>query len=106
MNCPDEKHTEESKIENPNTELKKSKSPTRWDVILAIIGLIMFIFAGVVIPDAGRVVDNEFVPSKLQPLLIGMFIVGPLFMLTGIISMLIRFFKWIISSLRTKSGTK
>ena len=105
MNCPDEKHTEESKIENPNTELKKSKSPARWDVILAIIGLIMFIFAGVVIPDAGRVVDNEFVPSKLRPLLIGMFIVGPLFMLTGIISMLIRFFKWIISSLGTKSGT-
>jgi hypothetical protein len=91
MNNQNEERTKKSDIEYPNTPIKYNNPPIRWDVILTIIGLIMVIYALYAIPGAGRVVDNEWVPSKLLSLLKGMIVFGLIFFLIGI-------FKWLTFS--------
>lgn len=91
MNNQNEQHTEETGKKNSNTELIGNKSPIRWDVIMTIIGFGMMIYAAIAIPGAGRIVDNEFVPSKFMPTLKGMGVIGLILFLIGI-------FKWLTSS--------
>ena len=98
MNNQNEKHTEGTDIKNP-TEIKTTKPPFRWDVIMIIIGLIMIIYAAVVIPGAGRVVDNEFVPSKLMSPLKGIGVIGLILFLIGI-------FQWLTFSWNKKLSKK
>jgi len=107
MNNQNEQQTEGTEIENSNTELKNNippinwdvfitesksnKSHIRWDMIMTIIGLIMMIYAAVALPGAGRIIDNEFVPSKLMSPLIGMAFFGLILFIIGILLWLFSF---------------
>lgn len=92
MNNQNEQYAEETDKENPNTELIGNKSSTRWDVIMTIIGLGMMIYAAIAIPGAGRIVENEFVRSKLMSPLIGMVVIGFILFSIGILRWLT--FSW------------
>ena len=100
-------HNEGTNIENPNSELTSKQSPInwealntesksdksyiRWEVIMTIAGLIMIIYAAIAIPGAGRIVDNEFVPSKFMFPLKSLVVIGLILFLIGI-------FKWLAYS--------
>ena len=58
---------------------------------MIIIGFIMAIYAAIVIPGAGRVVDNKFVPSPLMPYFVTIFVIGIMLFLIGIVRSLFSF---------------